>query len=143
MAAWTLAAFILIQFITIDIPKPPTATAADEISAPKEVISILKKACYDCHSNHTDWPWYSNISPVSLEVRSHVKNGREWLNFSIWNRYDEKKRQKLYGGIVESMEWQMPPADYMFMHPDARLSAKERKIVIDWAKKHLKDDGAQ
>ena len=134
---WLIGAFILLQFIQIDVPPPPKATKADEIKAPKEVMTILKKACWDCHSNHTKWPWYSKISPISLEVNSHVKNGRAWLNFSIWNQYSKDKKIKLLQGIEKSISWQMPPADYMWIHKDARLTKKERDLIKKWARENL------
>jgi hypothetical protein len=137
MLGWLLAGFVLIQFIRINVPPPPEATPADEIQAPPKVMAILKRSCYDCHSNETKWPWYSHIAPISYEVRAHVKNGRNWLNFSIWNRYDEEKKQKLYKGIVKSIDWKMPPADYMWIHKEARLSPEDRKTVKEWAQSHV------
>jgi hypothetical protein len=137
---WLLAGFILIQFIRIDVPPPPKATPADEIQAPPKVMAILKRSCYDCHSNETKWPWYSKIAPISFEVRAHVKDGRAWLNFSIWNRYDEAKKQKLYKGIVKSIDWQMPPSDYLWIHKNARLTPKDRQLIKHWAQSHVKED---
>jgi hypothetical protein len=137
---WLLAGLLLIQFIQIKVPEPPKAGPGDEIKAPEEIMSLLRRSCYDCHSNHTDWPWYSHISPVSLEVRSHVKEGRAWLNFSIWNRYSEEKKQKLYKDIAKSIDWQMPPSDYMWMHKKARLTPEERQLIKKWALSHVKED---
>jgi len=137
---WGLGFLLLLQFIQIDIPTPPKATAQDEIKAPKEVMAILKKSCYDCHSNNTKYPWYSNIAPISWQVHSNIKNGRGWMNFSIWNRYDEKKKQKFYKGIVKSLKFKMPPAEYLLIHKDARLKPQERKLLQDWAKKYIKED---
>ena len=137
---WGLGFLLLLQFVQIDIPKPPKATAQDEIKAPKEVMAILKKSCYDCHSNNTKYPWYSDIAPISWQVHSNIKNGRAWMNFSIWNKYDEKKKQKLYKGIVDALNIKMPPAEYLLVHKEARLSPKERKLLQDWAKKHIKED---
>jgi len=137
---WGLGFLLLLQFVQIDIPKPPKATAQDEIKAPKEVMAILKKSCYDCHSNNTKYPWYSDIAPISWQVHSNIKNGRAWMNFSIWNKYDEKKKQKLYKGIVDALNIKMPPAEYLLVHKEARLSPKERKLLQDWAKKHIKEN---
>ncbi len=137
--AWLVGGLLLIQLIQIKVPTPPKATPKDEIQAPKEIMGMLKASCYDCHSNHTNWPWYSHIAPISWEVRSHVAEGRAWLNFSIWNQYDEKKKQELYKGIAKSIDWKMPPVDYMWIHKNARLSPKERKAIKDWANSHIKD----
>jgi hypothetical protein len=139
-AGWLLGTFILLQFVRIDMPPPPKAEPGEEIEAPSEIAAILERSCYDCHSNHTRWPWYSHISPISLEIKSHVKNGRNWLNFSIWKSYDEEKRRKLYEGIARSVEWKMPPADYMLLHKAARLSPKERRALKEWAMSHLEEE---
>ena len=86
-------------------------------------------------------PWYGNISPLSIGVHSNIKNGRAWLNFSIFNRYDEKKKQKIYKGIVASMRVRkMPPTEYLWFHKDARLNQKERQLLQDWAQKYIKED---
>ncbi len=130
---WLLAGLLLIQFIRIDVPEPPKAKPGDEIQAPPKVMAILKRSCYDCHSNHTRWPWYSNIAPISFEVRDHVRSGRQWLNFSIWNRYDAAKKRKLYKDIAKSIDWKMPPPDYMWIHKNARLSPEDRQRIKTWA----------
>ena len=137
---WTFATILLLQFIKIEVPPPPKATADDEIKAPKEVMSLLKKSCYDCHSNNTNYPWYGYIAPISWQVNSNIKNGREWLNFSIWSKYNEKKKQKLYKGIVDALKIKMPPAEYLLVHKEARLTPKERKLLQDWAQSHIKED---
>ncbi|WP_457606217.1 heme-binding domain-containing protein [Nitratifractor sp.] len=133
--AWLIAGFAIIQLIRIDVPPPPKATPDEEIQAPAKIQTMLKRSCYDCHSNHTNWPWYSKIAPVSWEVRSHVKDGRNWLNFSIWKRYDEKKKKKLYEGIAKSIDWKMPPSDYLWIHKDARLTRAQREEIKKWAEK--------
>jgi hypothetical protein len=137
---WTFGTILLLQFVRIDVPNPPKATPEDEIKAPKEVMMLLKKSCYDCHSNHTKWPWYSKVVPISWQVNSNVKNGREWLNFSIWSKYDQKKKDKIYKGIVNALRIKMPPAEYLLIHKEARLSPKERKTITDWAQKNIKED---
>ena len=134
---WLLVGFGLIQFIRIDVPPAPKATPADEIQAPPKVMGILKRSCYDCHSNHTVWPWYSHVAPVAWEVRSHVRDGRNWLNFSIWNRYDQAKRIKFYKGIIKSIDWKMPPEDYVWIHKNARLNQEDRALIKEWAQKEL------
>ena len=127
------------QLVKIEIPTPPKAAPADEIVAPKEVMTILKKACYDCHSNHTDWPWYSDIAPISFEVRGHVKNGRSWLNFTIWNQYDDKQKQERYKGIVKTIDIKMPIPTYIMTHPEAKLTRDERELIKKWAKDRIKE----
>ena len=138
---WSLGVVLLLQLIQIEIPKPPKATPADEIRATKEVTAILKTSCYDCHSNETNMPWYGNISPISIGVHSNIKNGRAWLNFSIFNKYEKKKKQKIYKGIVDSIKVQkMPPAEYLMFHKNAILMPTQSKMLQDWAKSKIKED---
>ena len=137
---WTFATVLLLQFIQIKVPTPPKATIDDEIKAPKEVMALLKKSCYDCHSNNTNYPWYGKIAPISWQVNSNIANGRAWLNFSIWSKYDEKKKQKIYKGIVNALKIKMPPAEYLLIHKEARLTPKERETLINWAKSNIKEN---
>ncbi len=140
LLGWTIATFALLQLIHIDVPEPPAATPADELKAPPKVMAAIKKGCYDCHSNHTNWPWYSDIAPASFEVRAHVRDGRKWLNFAIWNKYDEEKKQKIYKGIAKTLvSGAMPLPSYLWIHKEARLTPKERKAIIEWAKSNIKD----
>jgi hypothetical protein len=135
LLGWLLVTLLLLQLIQIRVPEPPKASKADEIKAPKEVMEILRSSCYDCHSNHTKWPWYSKISPISLEVNSHVKNGRAWLNFSIWNRYSKEKQKKLYQDIEDAINLRMPPANYLWVHKESRLKRSQRDLIKEWARK--------
>jgi hypothetical protein len=137
---WSLGTILLLQLIQIEVPAPPAATKEDEIKAPDEIMAILKKSCYDCHSNHTKYPWYSKVAPISWQVNSNIKNGRNWLNFSIWNRYSEEKKKKLYKGIVEAVKFKMPPAEYLLIHKEARLKPEERKMLQEWAKNQIKNN---
>jgi len=135
---WTFGAFILLQAIQINIPEPPKIIdPKKEIQAPKEIASLLKTSCYDCHSYQTTLPWYGNIAPVSWEVRSHIKDGRVWLNFQEWGNYDEEKKQKIYKGIVKTINLRMPIPMYVSMHEEAKLTTKQRKDIKVWAKSHI------
>ena len=137
---WGLGFLLLLQFIQIDIPNPPKASPQDEIKAPKEVMNILKRSCYDCHSNNTKMPWYGNIAPISWQVHENIKDGRAWMNFSIWNRYSEDKKQNFYKGIIKSIQFKMPPPEYTLIHKNAKLSTKDKKVLQAWAKKYIKED---
>ena len=136
---WTAAVLLLLQLIKIDIPEPPKATAADEVKAPTQIMALLKRSCYDCHSNTTKWPWYSDIAPISFEVRGHVKDGRAWLNFNIWNQYDEEKQQKRLKGIVKTIDAKMPLPSYIMAHPKANLNKNERESIKKWAQSQIKE----
>jgi len=136
---WSLGVLLVLQFLRIDVPPPPPATPKDEIKAPPKIMAILRRSCYDCHSNNTNWPWYSKIVPASWQVNSNVKNGRKWLNFSIWNQYPKERQQKLYKQIAEAVKFKMPPVEYLLIHKDARLTPSERKMLQDWALSQIKD----
>ncbi len=138
---WVLGVAIVLQAIQIDIPEPPkTIDPAKEIKAPKEIASLLKTSCYDCHSYQTTLPWYGNVAPISWEVRSHIKDGRDWLNFEEWESYDQEKKQKIYKGIVKTINFRMPIPMYLKMHKDARLTAAQRKEIKEWAKSHITEE---
>jgi hypothetical protein len=85
--------------------------------------ALAERACFDCHSNQTKWPWYSHVAPVSWLVQHHVDEGREVLNFSDWSR-----RYKEAGEAAETVrEREMPPRSYLLAHPEARLTDAERE----------------
>jgi len=138
---WSLGTFILLQAIQIDIPEVPTNIDKNkEIQAPKEIASLLKTSCYDCHSYETKMPWYGNISPISWEVKSHIKEGRAWLNFQEWENYDEEKKQKIYKGITKTINLRMPIPMYLSMHEEAKLTSKQKKKIKAWAQSYIKED---
>ena len=131
---WSLGMFIVLQAIQIDIPNTPeNIDPAKEINTPKEIASLLKTSCYACHSYQTTLPWYGNVAPVSWEVRSHIIDGRRWVNFQEWENYDEEKKQKIYKGIVKSINLRMPIPMYLKMHEEAKLTKKQRKQIKTWA----------
>lgn len=89
--------------------------------------ALAARACFDCHSNETSWPWYSHVAPTSWLVQRHVDEGREVLNFSDWSRAYEEA-----GEAAEAvLEDEMPPASYTLLHPNARLSAAEKRDLAD------------
>lgn len=126
---------VLIQLAPVERTNPPIEK---EISVPGNVMGILRKACYDCHSNRTNWPWYSSIAPASWLLVRDVKEGREELNFTTWNRYSAKKLATIPRKILEEVqEGEMPPLLYRLMHLEARLSAGEKELLRGWASNTL------
>ena len=106
---------------------------AKVFTVPGNVQSILQKACYDCHSNHTVYPWYSNIQPMAWVLANHIKEGKDKLNFSEFGNYRTRRQAsklKDIAGQVKSNE--MPIASYKMMHPNARLSEAEKRLIIVW-----------
>jgi len=122
---------VAIQLVPIDRTNPPVT---GELAAPPELHGILRRACYDCHSNETVWPWYSRVAPVSWLVASDVYEGREHLNFSIWNEYPDERRTKLRMEISKEVrEGEMPPFQYVPAHPEAKLSEGDKGVIHAWA----------
>ena len=130
----TIAVGVLALGVSQLVPVDRTNPAVEEdIPAPSEVKAILKRACYDCHSNETVWPWYSRVAPVSWLVAWDVQEGREELNFSTWNRYSAKQRvKKIKESWEEIEEGEMPPWFYVPLHPEARLANQERDRLRVW-----------
>ena len=110
---------------------PATAAGLD---APPEVTAILRRACFDCHSNETRWPWYAYVAPVSWWMVHDVDEGRAELNFSDWGSLEPKKRERKRKEIVDEIEeGHMPPKNYLRLHGDARVSAEEIETLRNWA----------
>lgn len=94
---------------------------------------ILARACADCHSSHTDWPWYSHVAPISWWIAQHVREGRENLDFSEWETYSAKQqRDKLESicGVIAT--GRMPPGLYNIMHPEAKVTEEDKDTVCHW-----------
>lgn len=101
---------------------------------PAEVDTLLRRACYDCHSNATTYPWYANVQPVGWWLEKHVRDGKRHLNFSEFATYSAKRAtHKLEEMVEEVRERHMPLASYTWLHPQAKLSDAEVKTLVDWA----------
>jgi len=131
-----LLVFIVMQFFRADRDNPKFVASNDFITMtdpPKEIESLLRNACYDCHSNETRYPWYSNVAPISWWMQDHVEEGREHLNFSNWGTFVLKKQNhKLHECAEEVEESEMPLSSYTWTHGDAKLSDKQRKDLAKW-----------
>ena len=121
---------IAIQFIPVNRTNPPVTATFD---APMEVISVFKRSCYDCHSNETNWPWYSYIAPVSWLVSSDVEEARSHFNFSEWGNLSRKDIAKMKEEIWDEIEKEdMPLWKYTILHPDANLTPQDKTLIKDW-----------
>ncbi len=121
---------VLIQLVPVTRSSPPVE---GEVETPPGVHAVLKRACYDCHSHETAWPWYSGVAPVSWLVARDVRKGRRELDFSAWDRIAAGKKTKKIAKIWnEVAEGAMPPWYYLLMHREARLSAADRATIRDW-----------
>jgi len=132
-----LLALIIIQFIH---PKPNKASGQQQnyignvhpIS--EDVKSILAKACNDCHSNNTKYPWYSNIQPFDWWLTNHINDGKKELNFDEFtNRSLRYQYHKMEETIKTVKEGEMPLNSYTWIHKDAKLTKEEKNKLIDWA----------
>jgi len=127
-------ALVAIQFVPVERTNPPAR--GETPSAPPEVASVLRKACFDCHSNETRWPWYSRVAPVSWLVADDVREGRKHLNFSEWSLLDRSSREGALREIHEMVEeGEMPLAIYRLAHPEARLTDEEKAALLRWAER--------
>ena len=134
MGGILLIALIGIQFVPVERTNPEIE---DEVEwNASETKQLVKRACFDCHSNETEWPWYSYIAPISWRVTEHVSHGREHLNFSEWNRPNEDLEE-----IKEKVEeGKMPLWDYLLMHSDAKLSDEEKAALLRGLAKTFESD---
>lgn len=124
--------FVAIQFVPVDRSNPPVRS---DVGAPAEVAVLLRAACYDCHSRETRWPWYSRVAPVSWFVARHVDEGRRELDFSDWPTIDFTAQDELLREVAKEVEkGKMPLASYRWGHPEARLTAAQREIIVHWAR---------
>ena len=130
---WLFIALIAVQFISMDISAKLETNPKEEIQATKEIMTILKRSCYDCHSNEVKEPFYYNIAPMSWLVQRHIKNGREVVNFSKWNSYTQEKQFKIMDKLPKSIVIRMPMPSYLWLHQEAKLSADEKKLLTKWA----------
>ncbi len=120
----------IIQLVPVERSNPPVLS---DIPASVEVRAVLRRACYDCHSNLTVWPWYSSIAPFSWLVAGDVREGREELNFSTWSDYTQARQVKKLKEILEEVEeGEMPPSLYLLTHPNAALSKDEKELLRAW-----------
>lgn len=102
---------------------------------PKDVSLILSKACYDCHSNKTYYPWYANFQPVGWYLDQHISEGKKELNFDEFGYYSIKRQRNKLKAIASQIEENdMPLASYSLIHPEANLTEVEKELIIKWAK---------
>jgi hypothetical protein len=133
--------FIALQFIrpVHNISKQALPTDISKVvTIPDTVLTMLKNACYDCHSNNTDYPWYSNVQPMGWLMAYHIKQAKNQLNFSAFGSYPQRRQLSKLDGIANSIKDDiMPLKSYKIMHKSARLSAVEKSLLINWAQQSI------
>ena len=127
---------IVIQFIRPDMVNPPVDpkhTIQAAVNVPPNIEATLHRACYDCHSNESRWPWYAQISPVSWWLKSDVNDAHAALNFSEFAMLPKRKQlQKLDDACDEVKKGDMPLKLYLPMHPAAHLADADRRALCRW-----------
>ena len=116
----------------------PAASLFRNAAVPAEIGSMLKRACFDCHSAETRWPWYSHLPVVGELLERDVTGGRAQLNFSRWTEYNPFDRASLLDkACTEVSQGRMPLKPYLLMHRDARLSANDAERICGWTRDEI------
>lgn len=130
------ALLILVQFVPNELPEVAPENPADLLKGDwvqADVAQLLKTSCYNCHSNETDYPWYSYVAPSSWLVARDVRKARKELNLSTWTNLDVTDKLSKLDDISEEVgEGNMPLPIYTFMHPSAKLSEQQRQLIVQW-----------
>jgi len=137
---WTLIVVICL-FVLIQLKRPartnpavdPAHALEAHVQVSPQVSAIIDRSCRDCHSNKTDWPWYTNVAPVSWWITDHVNTGRKDMNLSEWGKLDKDRQDRKLRQICDEVEdGAMPLSSYLPMHPKAKLSEQDKKTLCDW-----------
>ncbi len=131
-----VAVVLTIQFIPVErnvSTVPPGQSFEKTEKVPANVAAILKVSCYDCHSNNSRYPWYSELQPGAWFMARHIKKGKEELNFDEFDDYSKRRKKAKIKSIISQIEKdEMPLRSYRMMHGNARLSADEKKELLDF-----------
>ena len=136
LAVLVVAIVLVIQVIPVErnvSTVPPGQSFEKTEKVPANVAAILKVSCYDCHSNNSRYPWYSELQPGAWFMARHIKKGKEELNFDEFNKYSKRRKKAKIKSIISQIEKdEMPLRSYRMMHGNARLSADEKKELLDF-----------
>jgi hypothetical protein len=129
------------QFVPVQRTNPPVKS---DVSAPPGIEATLRRACYDCHSNETRWPWYSRVAPISWLAQHEVELGRKEINFSEWGEYYPATRKRKLQWMDRAIRQEaMPPWSYRIVHPDARITQEDRAALERWIDSEITDRSAE
>ncbi|MCJ8152240.1 heme-binding domain-containing protein [Chryseobacterium sp. SSA4.19] len=138
-----LVIFIIMQFFPIDKTNPVPTPGMDFLrikDTPSQISTIISNSCYDCHSNETKYPWYSNVAPFSWILKNHIDEGRKEFNFSTFAVYEPKIQAHKLQECIEMIEKkEMPLESYFIGHQDAKLTDQQRKLLTDYFKREKKE----
>jgi len=131
-----LVVLVGLQFFRPETNHSTTVSSTDFVKTyetPEQVAQILRTSCYNCHSNNTDYPWYSKVQPVGWLLEDHINKGKEVLNLSEFGFYSGRRQQsKLTSMISQIEDDKMPLPAYTFIHREARLSKEKKKTLLDY-----------
>ena len=135
------AAFAAVQFVPVAARNNPPVDAALTIEAnmklPHDVQKVFDKACRNCHSNTTEWPWYSKVAPMSWLVARDVERARKIMNLSEWSAQAGRTPQSAIGVLAAAcsgvQSGRMPLPQYVMMHPEAKLTAEDKAAFCSWS----------
>jgi len=136
---------ILFLFIAIQFIRPARNNGGNTVASlkndietvhpvPADVKKVLQAACYDCHSNLTNYPWYANIQPIGWWLQFHIDEGKTELNFNEFASYSPRRQFNMMEGFIHQVKWnKMPLSSYLLMHKEAKLSKEQKQKLLDWA----------
>ena len=129
--------FVAIQFIQPE-KNQTTAKSPDDIfahyPAPDSIKMMIRTSCYDCHSNHTNYPWYAQIQPLAWWLDHHIEEGKNELNFSDFAAFNVRFKSHKLDEVMEEVKGEeMPLKSYLIAHTEARLTKPQRAAIVKWA----------
>jgi hypothetical protein len=134
LLVWILAS-VFVHPLPHEVSDRASAPVLPGADIPPSVAGVIQNACVNCHSEKTQWPWYSRVAPVSWLVENDVKHAREHLNLSRWDGLQEVDQRMLLTAIATVIEnHEMPPHKYVVLHPEAKLSPDDAVRVIEWTR---------
>ena len=141
LAVLVVAIVLVIQVIPVErnvSTVPPGQSFEKTEKVPANVAAILKVSCYDCHSNNTRYPWYSELQPGVWFMARHIKKGKEELNFDEFNNYSKRHKKAKIRSIIRQIEKEeMPLKSYLLLHPDAGLTPNKKKVLLQFFQSEL------
>lgn len=141
MAVLVVAIVLVIQVIPVErnvSTVPPGQSFEKTEKVPANVAAILKVSCYDCHSNNTRYPWYSELQPGAYFMAQHIKEGKEELNLDEFNDYSKRRKKAKIKSIISQIEKEeMPLKSYLLLHPDAGLTPNKKKVLLQFFQSEL------
>lgn len=136
-----VAVFLVIRLIPVErnISRVPAGQSFERTQkVPANVAAILKVSCYDCHSNNSRYPWYSELQPGAWFMAQHITKGRDELNFDEFNNYSKRRKKAKIKSIISQIEKdQMPLKSYLLLHHDADLTPEQQKVLMQFFQSEL------